>query len=256
MISNTPCRRMLGLALALVMLPVAWADDFRYTTMTLRYDLDSASAIYCRVGGPDVGRGRIETSGSSQTVTESATGNNPFAALRIGDVLAVNTTPTAAPAPVNLAYIIARADSTSVTVNPAVNWDNSGNGYPFRYYPQDCGTASTDGWVDATGLVDATVTVNIRQMTATAVLWRLEGKDSGVDSAANVIYPGETSDCGPNGTLVSGYCSFTAAAVHSVFVPEIEGALRVAMKINTDDGGDLTTNAEQISITMSGRIRR
>jgi len=93
-------------------------------------------------------------------------------------------------------------------------------------------------------------------MTATAVLWRLEGRDNGPDAAANVIYPGESSDCGPDGTLVSGYCSFAAAATHSVYIPEIEGSVRVAMKIDTDDGGDLTTDAEQISITLSGRVRR
>lgn len=252
--------RLAGLVAGLILLPVAWADDYRYTTMTLRYDLDSTTTIYCRVTGPQTGRGRIKTSGSSQNVTESTSGNNPFAALRVGDVIAVDTTPTAATAAKDFAYIITRTDSANVVVNPAVNWDNSSAGYPFQYYAQDCGSAVTDGWVDASGLVDAKVTVRIKQMNATAVLWRIEGKDNTADTGPNVIYPGESSDCGPSGTLVSGYCSFTNATdfggTHAVHIPEVEGAVRVGMKIDTDDGGDLTTNAEQITITLSGRVRR
>lgn len=249
--------RFIGLVLAaLLLLPQAFADDFRYTVMTLQYDLDSTSTIYCRVGGPQKGTGKIQTTGASQNVTESTTGNNPFAAIRAGDVLEVDTTPLAAASPNDFAYIITRTDSANVVVNPAVTWTG---GYPFTYWTQDCGTAITDGWVDVSGLFDAKITVAIQQMAATSVSWRIECKDNTPDTTPNIVYPGDSSDCGP-GTLTSGYCVYTSATdfagTHAVYIPEIEGACRVGMKIDTDDGGDLTTNAEQITIALSGRIRK
>lgn len=249
--------RSLALMLGLVLLPAAWADDNIYRVMTLKYDLDSTSTIYCRVEGPQKGTGKLKTSGSSQNVTENTAGTNPFNGIRAGDVLEVDPTPLANSTQHDIAYIITRTDSANVVVNPAVDWSA---GYPFSYWTQDCGTAITDGWIDVSGFERAKITVLIKQMDATAVLWRVECKDAGPESAPNVVYPGQSSDCGPSGTLSSGFCSFTSATDfagnQAVDVPEIEKDCRVGMKIDTDDGADTTTHAEQITILLSGRVRR
>lgn len=241
------------------LLPPLLADDGFEAVIALRMDYDSSSATYCKVDGPAKGISKIKTTGSSQNVTENTAGDNPFREVNAGDVLEVDRTPLASPRQNDLAFVITWTDDSNVVVNPAVDWSG---GYPFKYWRQTCGTTINDGWIDVSGATDAKVCVLIRQMTATAVEWRLEGKDNGVDAQPNVIYPGETSDCGPNGTLSSGYCRFTSGSATTfvgnqcVFIPEREAMVRVGVKVDTDDGGDTLTDAEQVTIKVTGRVRR
>lgn len=247
-------RRALALILTVVVLtPIPTslaADDTVVKNFALKYDLDSATTIYCSVAGPHVGVAKIQTTGSSTSVTETTVGSNPFAPLAEGDVLEVNQTPPSTP---DLRYISTYTDDSNVVINPAADWTS---GKTWKWYEQTCGTASTDGWMDVSGLVDFGITFEVQQIDATSVAFRIECRKQYPGAGTNVVYPGETSDCGPDGTLTAGYCVYTGVSAQTVHIPESEGSCRVGMKINTDDGADTTTHAEQITIGLVGRIRK
>jgi hypothetical protein len=249
-------KRILTLFLALGLVGVsASADDTVARPILLKYDLDSATAIYCSIVSgavPVQGTGRIKTTGSSATVNEFTASSGPFAPVAAGDVLAVQ----AAPSTTDLRFITAKASSAQLTVNPAVDWSASATGYSWSYYHQTCGTASTSGWFDVSGLEDAGITVEVQQMDATAVLFRIECRKQYAGAQGQTVYPGDSSDCGPDATLSTGYCSFAGVGAQTVYVKESEGQCRVALKIDTDDGADTTTHAEQITIGLVGRIRK
>lgn len=234
------------------------ADHVRKRHVLYRYDLDATAVTYFKLSGEGNNTGTIAgtkpitTSGSSTTVAAVTADDLPFRDLGVGDVLFVQRS---ADLTTDIRWITAKASGDSVTVNAAVNWEQTG-GFAFRWLDFSSGTADTDGWLDYSSCGTGMLTWQLDQMNATSVDVRVEAKVDSLDTKPVVIYPGESSDCGAGGTLASGYCQFGTAGITARFFlvmgqGEHYDAVRVGMKINTDDGGDTGANAEMITITLS-----
>lgn len=254
-------RILLTILLGLIALP-AIGQETRRAYFVLDYDLDSASYIFCAMtgtngspfGSPIPGSSTLVTSGSSTTVTEGVTDALPFALLSVGDVLFIGNGPDT---PV-IRRITAKASGASVTVDTAVDLGTAGR--QFGWKKTSCGTAASDGWIDVSSFLFKKVTVHLRQMDATSIDIKWEGRDLTYDTQPEYVYPGSNTATGtcPGGTSSSGACNYTAASEatnNSVEVDIPFDQLRVGMKINTDDGADTTTHTEIISawVTVWGQ---
>lgn len=228
------------------------APSFAQTTtpkavFVTAYDLDATDPTYCVTTGqngnpwaaPRVGPSNIKTSGSSATVTEVTTDSLPFALLGVGDQIFVNG---------NVRYITAKASGASITVNSAVNIENSGAGYPFQWNDVACGTAATDGWIPVNGASVIKVSVQVDQLNVTGgINVTIQCKDNTHDTVPITIYP----DPNDSSAEESHTMNYTAVQANSYSVPVPWDACRVGLEIGTaDDGGDLTTNAEDITATI------
>lgn len=224
------------LFLALLMLPVSVQAQVGQFVSVLRYDLESASVIYCS-GGPGFiqGTSTVSTSGSSTTLTAATAGT--FDPLSVGDSLFVAGV---------FRQVAAKASGTSLTLSSAINTTATG----WRYIHYTCGTGTENGKFGiANGLV-TTITAEIVTMTATSIDIRYECRANTPDANWIVVYPSAgNNECGA-GTEASGYCQFTAAASLALVVDEVWNECRVGMKINTDAGG-----AESINVYSMTRVR-
>jgi len=235
------------------------------------YDVDSSTLISCvaadRLGDPwksIQGSSNIKTSGSSTTVTEATSGSLPFADLSVGDLLFINDTPGR---PHSVRRVAAKASGASITIdNPdfgetaAIDIENSGNGRSFSWQKVTCGTAATDGWIYVKPYMFKSLSIYLEQMNATSIDFKWECRHRtpvGYGPAVNV-YPGTlTADVCPGGTVSSGKCRYTAASQDTLTDVVIDipyDSCRPLFAVNTDDGDDLTTNAESVTafITVWG----
>lgn len=243
------------LALLLVVTPIfAQVPANQKAVFVTAYDIDTADPIYCVTTGKDgspwaparigsgTGGNNIKTSGSSTTVTEVTTDSLPFALLGVGDQIFVNG---------NTRYITAKASGASITVNAAVNIENSGAGYPFTWNDVACGTAITDGWIPVSNATEVTVKIQVDQLNVTdGINAKIQCKDNNQDITVYQIYP----DPNDSSTQECHTMNFTAVKACAYIVPGAWDACRVSLDIGTaDDGGDLTTNAEDITATIHVR---
>lgn len=216
----------------------------------LAYELDSDADIYCTSSSSDwvTGTSQIETSGSSTTtVASNASTDTPFDAISVGDHIQAGGL---------VRRVTAKASATSITVSAAWNLGTAGVGWQYLHYT--CGTTTADGWMSIAQFTSWDVCVEIEQMNATGIGVRFEAM-TGVPLTNPVhLYPptsGTTAACG-QGTQASGYCSFTAAGASSRLCYSSTApfaAVRVALNIDTDDGGDTGANAESINVYVLGR---
>lgn len=240
------------LLLLLILFPASlMADENKVATFYYKYPLDALTLTYCKVTGqnndpfgpPRANDFRIKTTGSSTSVTENTASTNPFTDLALGDILVVarpdGTTDTR--------VIVVRTDAANVTIDSAVDWTG---GFAFRWLKQSCGTTANDGWITVAGWESAAITFSIEQMNVTGGIdVRWECKGDSISALPVILYPGETDGCG-GGTLGTNVCNFTTAGITSRLTVEDFGpwgSCRMGVVIHTnDDGGDLTTNEEQI----------
>jgi hypothetical protein len=232
------------------------AQETRKAHLNLSYDLDATDYTYCVATGNDgspwsppiSGLGRVETSGSSTTVTGVTGAANSFGPVSTGDIIFFQ----AAGGTALIRRVATNADDDTITVNAAVDLDITG-GYAFTWLKVTCGTTASDGWIDVAGWAGKKISLEINQMVATGgVDFKFECRDNTFATTAHQVYPGESSDCGTNGTLTSGVCNVATTTTGTwdlVFTPEEQwDACRVGFKIGSaDDGDDLTTNAEIIT---------
>jgi hypothetical protein len=203
------------------------------TPILSKYDLDSATYVYCKLGFSLIGPGRIETSGSSATVTAVSGSTDPYTNVAVGDELFIsgaagNFTRT----------VTARASATSITVDSAVNLDVDG-GYIFNYRTLSCGAAVTDGWIQV-GPGKHTITIIYRQGDlGGGVDYSLESRARG---ALGLPLQETYGTIAATTTLVNGV---------SIVLGETTPEFRVGLKYNTSDTSDATTNLEQIDIILS-----
>jgi hypothetical protein len=249
-------RRLLFIPAVLLATSVS-AQDTRKAYLNLNYDLDATDYTYCVATGNDgspwsapiPGLGRAETSGSSVTVTGVTGSADSFGPVSTGDIIYFQTAGGAA----IIRYVASNADDDTITVNAAVDLDVTG-GYAFSWLKVTCGTGATNGWIDIAGWERKKISLEITQMVATGgVDFKFECRDNTTVSTAHQVYPGESSDCGTNGTLTSGVCNVATSTTGTwdlVFTPEEQwDACRVGIKIGSaDDGDDLTTNKEIINM--------
>jgi len=260
-------RKYLLALLALLLIPLGGVQgaEQRTASFAILYDLDATAITYPIVtgvggspwGAPMVGPSRIQTTGTSASVTESVVGANPFTELSVGDLLMVNLQDGTT----DLRVIITRTDAANIILNTTVTWSQTG-GVAWRWLKQTTGTAATNGWIDISGLDDVVMTVYMDQVNITGGLdMRWECRAAGPNSQAVIVYPGESDGCGAAGTLGTNVCNLTGTAGITsglaLVVSEPWSACRLGMFIHTaDDGADTTTAREQITATLTGRVRR
>lgn len=242
------------LAFALVASPLfAQTQPAPKAVFVTAYDLDATDPTYCVTTGqngnpwspPRVGvgvsgtSGNIKTSGSSTTVTEVTTDSLPFTLLAVGDQIFVNG---------NVRYITAKASGASITVNSALNIENGGSGYPFTWNDVACGTTASDGWIPVNGASVIKIAIQVDQLNVTGgINVTIQCKDNTQDTTPITIYP----DPNDSSTEESHTMNYTAVQANAYSVPVPWDACRVGLEIGTaDDGGDLTTNAEDITATI------
>ena len=248
-------RRRLLTLLAFLLPALCEAQQIRSANFTYLYDLDATAITYCRLEGVDgnpfgaakAGPANIKTTGSSATVAAVTAGTSPFANVAVTDVIEAVTTDGVR----NLRVVIARADADSITVNSA--W-NLGTSVPFGYRSTVCGTAATSGMIDVSNYQNRSIVFSMPQVDATGGIdVRVECKDPGIGSNWVQVFPAcTTGSC----ATVQNYATAGLASATKVVIPEPTAFCRVGMLIHTaDDGDDLTTHTEQLTVTFAGYVR-
>ncbi len=255
-------RFLLALALLALALPTfAQQQDVQVGQLAYRYDLDATTLTYCKLGGingdpyqsPIPGQTNITTTGTSTTV-DAVTGT-PFSQVGLGDVLISNQ-----PDGVTETVIVTAAtSSTQVEVDPAVDWDNSGAGFPFSWYDLDCGTGDENGWVASPPGQHASILLTVEYDAGDLtggldVVWEARGANLGSDAVQ--AYPGGGSDCGGFATLNTDVCTLATADVGTTkgrlavqVEPQNFQQFRVGIKANTADPGDPTNESIDVLVT-------
>lgn len=208
------------------------------------YDLDSTTYVGCETVGPAIldlpgftGPSKVSTSGSSTTVArQTSTDAPPFDNVAVGDELIFQYQGTR-----YMRYVSARADNTSITVNAAIDLSN-GSGFYFR--KRTCGASS--GWVPVDGFARAQFDVAIDQLNVTGGIdVKVECRNRGSVTSPTIVATTNITTA----TSATNTSNPWSAAVSSNFEQ-----CRAAFKIGSaDDGGDLTTNAEKVSVFFTGR---
>ena len=248
-------RLLLTVAALLVgVLPVN-AQEFASANFTLKYNLDATTTTYCVLRGNNdvtrpegdwkVGTSHLKTSGSATAVTENTTDAEPFRDLAVGDVISAN----------GLTRVItAKTDNSNITVDSEVNW---AAGFPFTWLDLDCGTTSTDGWMDVSNFTNRTIIFQLEQANVDTngidVNWQCKGTYNGAEAVQ--VFPDNSS-----GAAVTNFLEGVAASLEgrkAINIPEPWTECRVGLVINTaDDGDDTGANAEQITVGFIGERRR
>jgi hypothetical protein len=228
-------RRLLTLVLVLVpalcaaQLPPASRVD---RNIIAKYQLDSGSYIYCVTGPANQGPGRVKTSGSSATVTSVAGLDDPFTNVAVGDELIFGSG-------IGTERVVtARASATSITVDSAVNLDDTA-GFAFTYAHPACGTGATDGWF-IPGPGKHTITIVYRQGDLTG------GLDFDLETRVR-------STIGSAVQILTGNIPATTALVNgtTIVLGETTNSFRVGLRYNTADTSDAAANAEMIDVVLS-----
>jgi len=234
--------------LVLLALPV-FGQDQRSGNFTYSYDVASTTATFCVLdgqggdpfGGFIEGRGQIETSGSSVTVTGVNAADDVFTDIGVGDVLLVQLS-----SGVNhLRVVTAKASADQVTVESAIDLSD---GHPWRYKKLRCGTGVDDGWINTSGWDTVQLTVLYVAGDLGTLDIAMFCKENAIGSGAVRVYPGPSSDCG-DGVLSGTVCQFsTPGQGISYKIPNsVFGACRVSLAYGTSDGG----TRENITTTIS-----
>lgn len=199
---------MLALAaLALAVPALAQNPATAVADFAVRYNVNAINKIYCTVGEDPFGQAtrvatKVETSGSSTTITAVTALSGPFAAVAVGDVLYFDL----AGATVRRA-VVTNADDDTVTVGEAIDL-SAGAGYKFSYKTPVCGTSTADGWISVEGFSVALMTVSYLFGDLDSLDVSFECRDTTPDGNIVQVYPGASSECG-FGTLSTDVCSLT-----------------------------------------------
>jgi hypothetical protein len=238
----------------LTALVLAWAGVLNAENplpLVVNYDLDATSYTYCRhVGGAVIGKPKdvflpITTSGSSTTVTSVAS-NGAFTTVVVGDILYFNIPQTdaalAATAGPVTRYVTARASADSITINAAVELPASG--ITFSYTAPECGTTAADGWFGIDSYDAATLQIQIAQLNVTG------GIDYSLE--CGLIIGPSTSGIYTSDSVATA--NLTAVGTTTIALSEPYNICRLGLKIGSaDDGDDLTTNTEQVTVLVGRR---
>jgi hypothetical protein len=204
-------------------------------------------------GNSNGGRGQIETSGSSTTVTGVNASDDVFIDIEVGDIILVrdvqgNTTER---------VVVAKASNDSITVNTAVDWSAQVN---WRWWNVECGTGADDGWIDVRrtsanahagwGIV---IQYNTGDLTG-GLAARIECRAPGLGMEPVVVYPSTGSSCGVGGVLAGNECQFASPGIDSrlsvVNDFNVYSSCRVALSAVTSDTDG---TVEQVTATLVAR---
>ena len=199
---------------------VASAQTQKTAPLVYLKDITDTSYSYCKFAGlngdpfePMLGTGRIETSGSSTTVTAETAGDAPFTSVLAGDLILItygNTT--------YRRRVATRVSATEITVDTAINT----TGATWAWQKAACGATVADGWIGATSAWAMTFEVAVTTINATSIGYIVEcriGGLAGVQMVASTI-----------STATSAQYSFNSQTAGSW------DECRLGLKVNTDTG--------------------
>lgn len=230
--------------------------ECRTANFFLNFDVDSTDVTYGVVqgeglnpfgGGISSSGKRIETSGSSTTVSSDTAGDNSFAEVSAGDTIFIPTDGTITGRYVSR-YVISKADSDTITVDTAINIASA---VPFRWLKAT--TSATVGWLDISAYAGRTITVEYNQGDLGRLDVRVECRGSYPGSSAVQVFPScTTGSC----DTYQAYTTVGIASRTSIAIPEPFGACRVGVKYATSDASDATTNREIFTAGFEGCLDR
>jgi len=184
------------------------------------YDVADTSYTYGSLSNPISATKYLTTSGSSTTVSELNAADNVFQGFGVGWIIEVNV--DGATTVRTITSVSSAPDS--VTVDSAVNWQNSDAGRAFAFRQFANGTGASDGWFDVGNLDEKTLEVYVSTFNAgTSIDVTLEGRiTAGPTLQASTIWSK----------------SYTAAAQNDI-IPIIEDVdqIRVGFKLTGSDNG-------------------
>jgi hypothetical protein len=228
------------------------AEMQKSANFSYHFDVDSATSTYVRMagqngdpfGGSIAGPGTVKTvAGPTTAVVENVVGSNPFRDVGVGDVIVVSRTTNAR----DVVVVTAKASDAAITVDPAVTWDA---GFAWRWWDSQSGTTVNDGWISVGSGSLIGVTVQYEQGDLDALKVRFECRGDWLGAQPVVLYPGESSDCGPGGTLAAGFCEFATPGITARFsitdTAPIYSSCRVSLSFKTTDVSDVGANLERI----------
>jgi len=249
------------LALAVLALPaVALAQQLQAANHNVRYDVDSATPIYCTLGGPEgawaqpyTGAGNLKTVGSSLTITSYTALSSALAGVDVGDVLSFDLSLIGGGLVTRT--VVTNADDNTVTVDEAIDLSRV-NGYPYFYRRHVCGTTATSGWIKVASPFQIHVQYDAGDLDALKV--RLQCKGGTVDDGpVNVIGP--TDSCGGNTNDTTGACELATPGVGgSLTWVELSGtwdACRMGLWYKTTDTSDAGANRESVTVSVTRVVR-
>jgi len=227
-------KKLLVLIAVLLAAP-ALAQDKR--DVTYEVDYDSATETFCLLDTTQATTSApVQTSGSSTTLT--AVSGSPFSEVAVNDKLIISQGGTS-----YTRVVSARASATSITLDVAVNVTSAS----LKYQKLRCGTTTADGWF-AMSRRAGTIDINVGQLNVTG------GLDVRVQCAATGGQPRQVYPALTPPTSTASYINFTAVGGMAVGIPDPWDKCRVGIKIGSaDDGGDLTTNQERVTIKLELR---
>jgi hypothetical protein len=202
-----------------------------------RREVDATSFEYCRYVGLNgsaidraiPGRVLLAATASSTTVT----GTNAFANVAVGDLLEINVAGA-----VLYRTVDARASADSITVNALLS-TAAVTARPFSYRKLQCGTADTSGAFPVAGAHSFTIQVILAQENSASTDYQIECRVAGPATAWSIVN-GPNNDTGVFNDMWTTDLPFSEC--------------RVGVKVNTDDGDDLTTNAERFTVNVIRRF--
>lgn len=209
--------------------------------------ISTASRVYSGTGGV-----------VSSSTTLTAVSGTPFAGVTAGAMLLiVDTSPQGVSTTYRRSVTVATSSTTVVISGAAVTItsgviQSGGSANPNGSTNMSCGTTSAFGWFSVAAFNKFSVQVDVTQNVNTGGLqFHLQCRESS-EAPVVQVYPVLTFP-----TVTPSYTSALASTTTGSFILSTQDTFtscRVGMMIaTTDDGNDLTTNAEQISITLTGR---
>lgn len=209
------------------------------------YDLDSDTETFCAFDPtPVTPTANLVVTAASATVTGVGAGT-PFTNVAVNDQLLIGFGTTNA----MVRTVIARASASSITVDSVSTFTSPSTGTPFQYRNLRCSTDGTAGDFSVSTFAGFTADFNIAQQnTTTGIDVRMQCRVGDINAGWKQVIPALTPPA------VSGtYLTFTGTGGVAMVVPPSDhwDRCRIGLKLNsTDDGGDLTTNREAISVTL------
>lgn len=216
-------RKLLS-ALVLALLPSLALAGGTLQTYTYGYALTATAVTYCKTSEWTAGQGLVTTGGVAAVAVTAATGGGaPFAFMGVGDDIQFVLSGV-----VTRRTVATWVSSTSITVNSNVTIPTAGtNNFAFKH--RACGTAVTNGWLNAAGYANKEIVVAIPTLT---------GGSGGIDLTFQCRFSGDAGVTpidlpeAPTATPIN----FAAAGTGIYKIPESCESIRVGQKWKTSAG--------------------
>jgi hypothetical protein len=232
--------------------PVQAQSQSQQLVIQFKYNLNSTTETYCALGNEVTDLDRVQDATST---TMTAVSGTPFANVAVGDMITgVDQPSSGGESFVN--SVVARASATSITINTAISPDVNPTltSATLKHRTLACGTAPNSGAFNVAIFKYFTVQIDIQQMVLltpgtssidTRIVCRT-GNMSQWLQVYPILVPPAVTPSYVSSTVVGGW----ARTFNEEF-----SQCRVGMKINSaDDAGDTGTNAEQVTVTVTGGL--